>query len=125
MNEHGLTISESTWGGRPELEGTGTIDYGSLIYITLQRAKTADAALDTMISLVDRYGYASSGESFTIADADHAWIMEMIGKGKAGKGPCGWPAVCPTIASRVMPIMPASISFRSTTPPTRPAIRPM
>lgn len=86
MNEHGLTISESTWGGRPELEGTGTIDYGSLIYITLQRAKTADAALDTMISLVDRYGYASSGESFTIADADHAWIMEMIGKGKAGKG---------------------------------------
>lgn len=86
MNEHGLTISESTWGGREELEGSGVIDYGSLIYITLQRARTADAALDTMISLVDRYGYASSGESFTIADGDHAWILEMIGKGKADKG---------------------------------------
>lgn len=86
MNEHGLTITESTWGGRPELEGSGLIDYGSLIYITLERAATADAALDTMISLVDRYGYASSGESFTIADADHAWILELIGKGKADKG---------------------------------------
>lgn len=86
MNEHGLTISESTWGGRRELRGSGLIDYGSLIYITLQRAKTAEAALDTMISLVDRYGYYSSGESFTIADGDQAWILELIGKGKEDKG---------------------------------------
>lgn len=86
MNEHGLTIAESTWGGRPELEGSGLIDYGSLIYITLQRARTARAAVYTMISLVNRYGYASEGESFSIADPDEAWIMELIGKGADDPG---------------------------------------
>ncbi len=86
MNEHGLTIAESTWGGRPELEGSGLIDYGSLIYITLQRAKTAREALDVMIGLVNDYGYASSGESFSIADPNEVWIMELIGKGKTDKG---------------------------------------
>lgn len=86
MNEHGLTIAESTWGGREELAGSGMIDYGSLIYITLQRAKTAREALKTMIDLVDTYGYASEGESFSIADGDEAWILELIGKGKADKG---------------------------------------
>lgn len=86
MNEHGLTIAESTWGGRPELEGSGLIDYGSLIYITLQRAKTAREAVDVMTELVDEYGYASSGESFSIADPNEVWIMELIGKGKADKG---------------------------------------
>lgn len=86
MNEHGLTIAESTWGGRPELEGSGIIDYGSLIYITLQRAKTAREAIDVMTGLVRDYGYASSGESFSIADADEVWVMELIGKGKADKG---------------------------------------
>ncbi len=86
MNEHGLTIAESTWGGRPELEGSGLIDYGSLIYITLQRARTAREAIDVMTGLVRDYGYGSEGESFSIADPDEAWIMEMIGKGKADKG---------------------------------------
>ena len=86
MNEHGLTISESTWGGREELAGSGLIDYGSLIYITLQRAKTAREAIDVMTSLVRDYGYASEGESFSIADPNEAWIMEMIGKGKDDKG---------------------------------------
>lgn len=86
MNEHGLTIAESTWGGREELEGSGLIDYGSLIYITLQRAKTAREAVDVMTDLVNKYGYASSGESFSIADASEVWIMEMIGKGKTDKG---------------------------------------
>lgn len=86
MNEHGLTIAESTWGGREELQGSGLIDYGSLIYITLQRAKTAKEAIKVMTSLVDDYGYASSGESFTIADSEEAWILEMIGKGKEDKG---------------------------------------
>ena len=86
MNEHGLTISESTWGGRHELNGSGLIDYGSLIYITLQRAKTAREAIDVMTGLVNDYGYASSGESFSIADPDEAWIMELIGKGKDDKG---------------------------------------
>ncbi len=86
MNEHGLTISESTWGGRHELEGSGMIDYGSLIYITLQRAKTAREAIDIMTNLVKDYGYASEGESFSIADPNEGWIMEMIGKGKADKG---------------------------------------
>jgi dipeptidase len=86
MNEHGLVIAESTWGGREELLGSGLIDYGSLIYITLQRARTAREALQTMTSLVDQYGYASEGESFTIADPDEVWIMDLIGKGKTDKG---------------------------------------
>ena len=86
MNEHGLTIAESTWGGRPELEGSGLIDYGSLIYITLQRARTAREAVEVMTGLVKDYGYASSGESFSIADPDEVWVMELIGKGKADPG---------------------------------------
>ncbi len=87
INEHGLAISESTWGGRVELvDTTGIIDYGSLIYITLERAKTAREAIKTMTDLVAEYGYASEGESFSIADGNEAWIMEMIGKGGKSKG---------------------------------------
>lgn len=87
MNEHGLTISESTWGGRAELEDTtGIMDYGSLIYVTLERAKTAREAIKIMTDLVDKYGYHSSGESFSIADANEAWVMELIGKGGKEKG---------------------------------------
>lgn len=87
MNEHGLAISESTWGGREELmDTTGIIDYGSLIYITLERAKTAREAIKVMTDLVKEYGYASEGESFSIADGKEAWIMEMIGKGGKSKG---------------------------------------
>jgi len=82
MNEHSLIIGETTYGGRPELEdSTGRMDYGSLIYITLQRAKTAREAISVIAELADTYGYASSGESFSIADPDEAWIMELIGKG--------------------------------------------
>lgn len=86
MNEHGLAIVESTWGGRDELAGSGLIDYGSLIYITLERARTAREAIKVMTELVDEYGYASSGESFSIADPTEVWIMELIGKGKEDKG---------------------------------------
>ena len=87
MNEHGLTISESTWGGREELvDTTGIIDYGSLIYITLQRARTAREAITVMTDLVATHGYYSSGESFSIADHDEVWIMELIGKGSVEKG---------------------------------------
>lgn len=89
MNEHSLVIAETTYGGRSELaDSTGGIDYGSLIYITLQRAKTAREAIKTIAALANEYGYASSGESFSIADPDEVWIMELIGKGfKAdGKG---------------------------------------
>ena len=87
MNEHSLIITETTFGGRPELEDpNGIIDYGSLIYITLQRAKTAREAIATIAELTETYGYASSGESFSIADENEAWIMEMISKGKYGKG---------------------------------------
>ena len=88
MNEHQLVIAESTWGGREELQdttGNSIIDYGSLIYITLQRARTAREAIKTMADLVEKYGYASSGESFSIADKDEVWVMELIGKG-AEKG---------------------------------------
>ena len=82
MNEHSLIITETTYGGRHELEDPkGGIDYGSLIYITLQRAKTAREAIDVIVNLANTYGYASSGESFSIADQNEAWIMELIGKG--------------------------------------------
>lgn len=87
MNEHSLIITETTFGGRHELENPdGGIDYGSLIYITLQRARTAREAIRTIVDLADTYGYCSSGESFTIADPDEVWIMELIGRGKQGKG---------------------------------------
>ena len=87
MNEHGLTIAESTWGGRAELEDTtGIMDYGSLIYVTLERARTAREAIKVMTDLVNDYGYHSSGESFSIADPDEAWVMELIGKGGKEKG---------------------------------------
>lgn len=87
MNEHGLTISESTWGGRPELnDTTGIMDYGSLIYVTLERARTPREAIKIMTDLVATYGYHSSGETFSIADANEAWIMDLIGKGGKEKG---------------------------------------
>ena len=87
MNEHQLIIGETTWGGREEQADTaGIMDYGSLIYITLQRAATARAAIDTIVSLANRYGYYSSGESFSIADKEEAWIMDLIGKGSDNKG---------------------------------------
>jgi dipeptidase len=93
MNEYQVVIGETTFGGRRELRNReGIIDYGSLIYITLQRAKTAREAIDIMTSLVDEYGYCSSGESFSIGDADEAWILEMIGKGEGNKGAV-WAAV--------------------------------
>ena len=90
MNEHSLIIGETTYGGRPELEdSTGLIDYGSLIYITLQRAKTAREAILTIAELANTYGYASSGESFSIVDPEEAWIMELIGKGYKDDGKGG------------------------------------
>lgn len=88
MNEHQLSIGESTWGGHKELvdtTGQAIIDYGSLIQIALERCKTAEEAVDFMGALVNKYGYASSGESFSIADKNSVWVMEMIGKG-AEKG---------------------------------------
>ena len=86
-NEHSLFITETTFGGRPELEDpNGGIDYGSLIYITLQRAKTAREAIDIIVDLANTYGYASSGESFSLVDTEEAWIMELIGKGPEDKG---------------------------------------
>ena len=87
INEYQVTIAETTFGGREELVNPeGIIDYGSLIYIALQRSKTAREALDVMTSLVEEYGYNSGGESFTIADPNEVWIMEMIGKGPGRKG---------------------------------------
>jgi dipeptidase len=87
MNEFQLVIAETTFEGRQELrDSTGILDYGNLIYITLQRAKTAREAIQIMTGLVEKYGYYSSGESFSIADAHEAWIMEMVGKGKGNKG---------------------------------------
>ncbi|MCE5344900.1 MAG: C69 family dipeptidase [Bacteroidales bacterium] len=87
MNEHQLSIGETTYGGRLELmDSTAIIDYGTLIYFTLQRAKNAREAIYTFSQLVSDYGYASEGESFSIADANEAWILELIGKGQGKKG---------------------------------------
>lgn len=87
MNEYQLAIGETTYGGRHELVNKkGKIDYGSLMWITLQRAKTAREAIKTMSELIAEYGYYSSGESFSISDPDEVWIMEMIGKGEGNKG---------------------------------------
>ncbi len=87
INEYQVAIAETTFGGREELvDTTGLIDYGNLIYIALQRSKTAREAIDVMTSLVQEYGYYSSGESFSIADKNEAWILEMIGKGGKEKG---------------------------------------
>ena len=86
MNNHQLAIGETTYGGRRELRSEGIIDYGSLIYITLQRARNAREAIKTMSELVEEYGYCSSGESFSIADKNEMWIMELIGKGPDKKG---------------------------------------
>jgi dipeptidase len=87
VNEHQLAIGETTYGGRSELrDSTGIIDYGSLIYLTLQRAKNAREAIKVMSELVSEYGYYSSGESFSIADPNEVWIMELIGKGPGNKG---------------------------------------
>ena len=82
MNEYQVTIGEPTFGGRSELaDSTGIIDYGSLIYIGLQRSRSAREAIRIMTDLVQQYGYYSEGVSFTIADPNDIWIMEMIGKG--------------------------------------------
>ncbi len=87
INEFQVTIAETTFGGRPELhDSTGVMDYGSLIYVALQRSRTAREAIKVMTDLVKEYGYYSSGESFSIADPNEAWIMEMIGKGPNNKG---------------------------------------
>ena len=86
-NEHQVTIGESTWGGRHELEDTtGIIDYGSLIYIALQRSRTAREALTIMTDLVAQYGYRSEGESFSIGDPNEIWVMDLIGKGGKERG---------------------------------------
>lgn len=93
MNEFQLTIGETTFGGRPELaDSTGVMDYGSLIYVALQRARTAKEAIQVMTELVKEYGYHSSGESFSVADPNEAWILEMIGKGPGVRGAV-WVAV--------------------------------
>ncbi|MEG1839418.1 MAG: C69 family dipeptidase [Bacteroidaceae bacterium] len=93
INEYQVTIGETTFGGRPELEdSTGIMDYGSLIYLALQRSRTAKEAIQVMTRLVKEYGYYSSGESFSIADPNEVWILEMIGKGPGVKGAV-WVAV--------------------------------
>ena len=92
MNEHQVTIGETTWGGREALWDTVGVDYGSLIYIALERSKTAREAIDWMITLVNEYGYASEGESFSIGDPNEIWIMDLIGKGPGKKG-ANWVAV--------------------------------
>jgi len=88
MNEHQLAIGETTFGGRSELSSQpdAIMDYGSLMYVALQRAKTAREAIKVMTDLVEEFGYYSSGESFSISDSEEVWILELIGKGKDEKG---------------------------------------
>ena len=87
INEWQVTIGETTYGGREEMvDSTGIMDYGSLIYVALQRSKTAREAIKVMTTLANTYGYNSGGETFTICDPNEAWIMEMMGKGSGSKG---------------------------------------
>lgn len=87
INEYQVTIGETTYGGREEMvDSTGILDYGSLIYVALQRSKTAREAIKVMTTLAQTYGYNSEGETFTICDPNEAWIMEMMGKGPGSKG---------------------------------------
>ena len=87
MNQYQVAIGETTWGGRLELmDSTGIMDYGSLIYVSLQRARTAREAIETIVSLANRYGYPSEGETFSIIDKEEAWVMDLIGKGPDNKG---------------------------------------
>lgn len=87
INEYQVTIGETTFGGREEMvDSTGILDYGSLIYVALQRSKTAREAISIMTNLAETYGYNSEGETFTICDPNEAWIMEMMGKGPGSKG---------------------------------------
>ena len=87
INEYQVTIGETTYGGREEMvDSTGILDYGSLIYIALQRSKTAREAISVMTTLAETYGYNSEGETFTICDPNEAWIREMMGKGPGSKG---------------------------------------
>ena len=87
MNEHQLIIAETTWGGREEqADPDGIMDYGSLIYVTLQRARTAREAIENIVSLANTYGYPSEGETFSIADTKEAWVMDLVGKGRGNKG---------------------------------------
>lgn len=87
INEYQVTIGETTYGGREEMVDTnGLIDYGSLIYIGLQRSRTAREAIQVMTSLAEEYGYASEGETFSVCDANEAWILEMMGKGSEARG---------------------------------------
>ena len=87
MNVNQVAIGETTWGGRLELmDSTGIMDYGSLIYIALERARTAREAIDVIVSLANEYGYASEGESFSIIDKTEAWVMDLIGKGPDNRG---------------------------------------
>ncbi len=97
MNEHQVTIGETTFGGRPELvDPTGTLDYVTMMHLALQRAKTAREAIDVLVELVAEHGYRSRGESFSIGDPKEAWILEMIGGGP-GSGRALW------VARRVPP----------------------
>jgi dipeptidase len=87
INQHQVAIGETTYGGRSELHNPdGIIDYGSLIYMSLQRSKNAREAIRNMVLLTEKYGYCSSGESFSISDPNEVWIMELIGKGPGKKG---------------------------------------
>ena len=92
MNENQVAVGETTWGGREELWDTVGVDYGSLIYIALERSKTAREAIEWFITLVNEYGYASEGESFSFGDPNEVWIMDLIGKGPGHKG-ANWVAV--------------------------------
>ena len=86
INEFQVTIAETTFGGRPEMvDSTGILDYGSLIYVGLQRSRTAREAISVMTELAEEYGYNSEGETFTICDPNEAWIMEMMGCGPGSK----------------------------------------
>ena len=116
MNEHQLAIGETTTGGREELtDPKGILDYDALILLTLQRARTAREAIRVIDELANEYGYNSPGETFSIADKDETWMMEIIGKGPRRRGPSGWRRGSPRGTSRPTRTSAGSPRSRSTT----------
>ena len=125
MNEHQLAISETTFSGRLELrDSLGLLHYWDLMILALQRSRTAREAIMVMTDFVDQYGYRSTGESFSIADTEEAWIMEMIGMGPVGKRAVWSPVKSPMAIYPVTPTRPGSVKSSGTIQKTA-SIRPM
>ena len=113
MNEHQVSMAETTFGGRPEADNpAGLLNYGQMMLLGLQRARTAREAIQVMTDLVEQYGYGDMGESISVADPQEAWIFEIVGTGPGGKGGA-WAAARIPGRPDLLPLQPCRGSARS------------